>query len=171
MGNAQDGPRMKIGKVLTAANITELSSLSGFTPDQVREWHTGFLVSGIFPLSSPNWWESRNVLVSMFSNCVEILSSVLSGSEGEKRDVIIDWIALDRVTWNASHPWTSSVHNQTRSSVSLWQGIHANYPSLSQERWAKLASTTASFSSLCVCSIAAISMHERYVSGSNDWSN
>ena len=45
MGNAQGGPRMKIGKTLTDANIAELSALSGFTPDQVREWHAGFLVS------------------------------------------------------------------------------------------------------------------------------
>ena len=43
MGNG--GQRMKYGKTLTDANIAELSGLSGFTPDQVREWHSGFLVS------------------------------------------------------------------------------------------------------------------------------
>ena len=45
MGNTADGPRLKIGKTLTDANIAELSGLTGFTPDQVREWHSGFLVS------------------------------------------------------------------------------------------------------------------------------
>jgi hypothetical protein len=45
MGNNQSGPRTKIGKVLTDANIAELSTLSGFTPEQVRDWHAGFLVS------------------------------------------------------------------------------------------------------------------------------
>jgi hypothetical protein len=44
MGNAA-GPRLKIGKTLTAENISELSALTGYTPDQVREWHAGFLVS------------------------------------------------------------------------------------------------------------------------------
>ena len=51
MGN-NVGPRMKIGKTLTDENVAELATLSGFTPDQVREWHTGFLVSpcvGLFP--------------------------------------------------------------------------------------------------------------------------
>lgn len=43
MGN--DQPRMKYGKTLSDANIAELSSISGFTPAQVREWHAGFLVS------------------------------------------------------------------------------------------------------------------------------
>ncbi|CAF0782730.1 unnamed protein product [Adineta ricciae] len=41
MGNS--GQRMKYGKTLTEANVAELSGLSGFTPDQVREWHSGFL--------------------------------------------------------------------------------------------------------------------------------
>lgn len=45
MGNNPGGQRMKIGKSLTEANIAELSTLSGFTPQQVRDWHTGFLVS------------------------------------------------------------------------------------------------------------------------------
>lgn len=45
MGNTPGAPRMKIGKTLTPENVTELSNLSGFTPDQVRDWHTGFLVS------------------------------------------------------------------------------------------------------------------------------
>jgi hypothetical protein len=45
MGNNSGAPRMKIGKTLTNENVAELSALSGFTPDQVREWHTGFLVS------------------------------------------------------------------------------------------------------------------------------
>ena len=45
MGNNQGGPRTKIGKTLTDANVIELAALSGFTPDQVRDWHTGFLVS------------------------------------------------------------------------------------------------------------------------------
>jgi len=44
MGNA-NGQRVKIGKTLTEQNVAELSSLSGFTPAQVREWHSGFLVS------------------------------------------------------------------------------------------------------------------------------
>ena len=38
---------MKIGKTLTDANISELSAISGFTAEQVREWHAGFLVSRI----------------------------------------------------------------------------------------------------------------------------
>lgn len=44
MGNNQ-APRSKIGKTLTDENIAELSALSGFTPEQVRQWHAGFLVS------------------------------------------------------------------------------------------------------------------------------
>jgi hypothetical protein len=44
MGNSV-GPRVKVGKTLTNENVAELSVLSGFTPDKVREWHTGFLVS------------------------------------------------------------------------------------------------------------------------------
>ena len=43
MGNS--GPRMKTGKVLTPQDVSELSAISGFTPEQVREWHAGFLVS------------------------------------------------------------------------------------------------------------------------------
>jgi hypothetical protein len=51
MGN--NAPRMKLGKQLTNENVTELSALSGFTGEQVREWHVGFLVSllNIFLLS------------------------------------------------------------------------------------------------------------------------
>ncbi len=45
MGNSAGAPRMKIGKTLTDENVAELSTLSGFTPEQVREWHRGFLVS------------------------------------------------------------------------------------------------------------------------------
>lgn len=43
MGNKE--ARAKRGKALSDADVTELSSLSGFTPQQVREWHSGFLVS------------------------------------------------------------------------------------------------------------------------------
>jgi hypothetical protein len=42
MGNSET--RAKRGKALTDADVTELSNLSGFTPQQVREWHSGFLV-------------------------------------------------------------------------------------------------------------------------------
>jgi hypothetical protein len=45
MGNNAGAPRMKIGKSLTNENVAELATLSGFTADQVREWHSGFLVS------------------------------------------------------------------------------------------------------------------------------
>jgi hypothetical protein len=45
MGNTSSVPKTKIGKVLTEENVAELSALSGFTPEQVREWHAGFLVS------------------------------------------------------------------------------------------------------------------------------
>lgn len=53
MGNTE--ARTKRGKSLTDADVTELSNLSGFTPQQVREWHSGFLVSKhtrthLFPL-------------------------------------------------------------------------------------------------------------------------
>lgn len=44
MGNA-NGQTIKIGKNLTDENIAELSALSGFTAEQVQNWHTGFLVS------------------------------------------------------------------------------------------------------------------------------
>ena len=43
MGNTE--AHTKRGKSLTDADVTELSNLSGFTPQQVREWHAGFLVS------------------------------------------------------------------------------------------------------------------------------
>ena len=43
MGNSE--ARVKRGKTLSDADVTELSNLSGFTPQQVREWHSGFLVS------------------------------------------------------------------------------------------------------------------------------
>jgi hypothetical protein len=43
MGNNET--RVKRGKTLSDADVTELSNLSGFTPQQVREWHAGFLVS------------------------------------------------------------------------------------------------------------------------------
>jgi len=43
MGNNPNAPRVKLGKTLTTENVAELSALSGFTPDQVREWHAGFL--------------------------------------------------------------------------------------------------------------------------------
>ena len=43
MGNAE--ARGKHGKALSDADVTELSNISGFTPQQVREWHSGFLVS------------------------------------------------------------------------------------------------------------------------------
>ena len=45
MGNTSNGQRIKIGKTLSEENVAELSALSGFTHDQVRDWHTGFLVS------------------------------------------------------------------------------------------------------------------------------
>jgi len=35
--------RPKTGKTLTDSDVTNLSNLSGFTPQQVREWHAGFL--------------------------------------------------------------------------------------------------------------------------------
>ena len=50
MGNKGSSTSTKFRKKLTEANITELSSVSGFTPEQVREWHTGFLVSRGTPL-------------------------------------------------------------------------------------------------------------------------
>ncbi len=43
MGNSET--RTKRGKTLSDADVSELSNLSGFTPQQVREWHSGFLVS------------------------------------------------------------------------------------------------------------------------------
>ena len=46
MGNNE--ARAKRGKTLSDADVTELSTLSGFTPQQVREWHSGFLVSNNF---------------------------------------------------------------------------------------------------------------------------
>lgn len=51
MGNSEG--RNKRGKNLAEADVTELSNLSGFTPQQVREWHSGFLVSnGVLLLTS-----------------------------------------------------------------------------------------------------------------------
>lgn len=47
MGNTE--ARAKRGKTLSDADVTELSNLSGFTPQQVREWHSGFLVSVFKP--------------------------------------------------------------------------------------------------------------------------
>jgi hypothetical protein len=49
MGNTPGGQRIKFGKTLTEENVSELSALSGFTEEKVREWHAGFLV-GIFIL-------------------------------------------------------------------------------------------------------------------------
>ena len=46
MGNSE--ARVKRGKTLSDGDVTELSNLSGFTPQQVREWHSGFLVSQFF---------------------------------------------------------------------------------------------------------------------------
>ena len=43
MGNNET--RSKRGKTLSDTDVTELSNVSGFTPQQVREWHSGFLVS------------------------------------------------------------------------------------------------------------------------------
>jgi len=43
MGNSE--ARVKRGKTLSDSDVAELSNLSGFTPQQVREWHSGFLVS------------------------------------------------------------------------------------------------------------------------------
>lgn len=43
MGNGES--RGKHSKVLSDSDVNELSNLSGFTPQQVREWHSGFLVS------------------------------------------------------------------------------------------------------------------------------
>ncbi len=40
--------RVKRGKTISEADVSELSNLSGFTPQQVREWHSGFLVSKYF---------------------------------------------------------------------------------------------------------------------------
>jgi len=51
MGSAVGGQRLKIGKTLTSENIAELSSLSGFTPEQVVAWHTGFLVNMFYFLN------------------------------------------------------------------------------------------------------------------------
>jgi hypothetical protein len=43
MGNIVDGPEKF--KTLTEENVAELSTISGFTPEQVSEWHAGFVVS------------------------------------------------------------------------------------------------------------------------------
>jgi hypothetical protein len=43
MGNSE--AHVKRGKSLSDGDVAELSNLSGFTPQQVREWHSGFLVS------------------------------------------------------------------------------------------------------------------------------
>lgn len=51
MGNT-NGQITKIGKTLTDENVVELSKLSGFTSEQVRDWHTGFLVSHLALFSS-----------------------------------------------------------------------------------------------------------------------
>jgi len=40
MGNK---PSQANKRTLSDADVNELSSLSGFTPQQVREWHSGFL--------------------------------------------------------------------------------------------------------------------------------
>ena len=48
MGNNQNGQRVKVGKTLTDENVAELAALSSFAPEQVREWHTGFLVSRLY---------------------------------------------------------------------------------------------------------------------------
>jgi len=39
MGNK---PSQANKRTLSDADVNELSSLSGFTPQQVREWHSGF---------------------------------------------------------------------------------------------------------------------------------
>lgn len=44
MGNNASGTGLKLGKTLTDADVIELSAASGFTPEKVREWHTGFMV-------------------------------------------------------------------------------------------------------------------------------
>lgn len=49
MGNTE--ARARRGKTLSDADVTELSNVSGFTPQQVREWHSGFLVSRAFLLN------------------------------------------------------------------------------------------------------------------------
>ncbi|CAF3197067.1 unnamed protein product [Rotaria socialis] len=43
MGNNPAGPGLKLGKTLSDADVIELSALSGFTPEKVREWHSGFI--------------------------------------------------------------------------------------------------------------------------------
>lgn len=58
MGNNASGQRIKVGKTLSEENIAELSALSGFTHDQVREWHTGFLVISISRISTSNFNEN-----------------------------------------------------------------------------------------------------------------
>lgn len=46
MGNNTGGSShgIKVGKVLSDSDVLELSALSGFTPEKVREWHAGFIV-------------------------------------------------------------------------------------------------------------------------------
>jgi len=45
MSNTLDHERIEIGKTLTEENVTDLSTISGFTSEKVREWHKVFLVS------------------------------------------------------------------------------------------------------------------------------
>ena len=47
MGNNPGGKTIKVGKTLSDEEVIELSSLSGFTPEKVREWHSGFMVGEI----------------------------------------------------------------------------------------------------------------------------
>ena len=56
MGNNET--RAKRGKTLSDGDVTELSNLSGFTPLQVREWHSGFLVSTL-PLRTTSCFPAR----------------------------------------------------------------------------------------------------------------
>jgi len=45
MGNIAGVPQVEIDKTLTDERVAELSTISGFTPEQVREYHTNFWVS------------------------------------------------------------------------------------------------------------------------------
>ena len=49
----------KARKTLTDANVVELASLSGFTPEKVREWYAAFMVSNEWPRINEGFAFSR----------------------------------------------------------------------------------------------------------------
>lgn len=71
MGNKE--ARAKRGKALSDADVTELSNLSGFTPQQVREWHSGFLVSKLFIFSQMSYMLS---FISIMLNISYLLDHI-----------------------------------------------------------------------------------------------